>query len=131
MTTIADKLQLKVGGKAYMSDGYGRPRSGIVKRITPTGQVLIEIPSAVGGEPYPYRFDKSGRQLDSSSKWRLAHLISAEDHARIVASRKRENQQAQFLQELKAFPLSSITSTDMPDKLEDFAKRLRAWQLES
>ena len=130
MTTIVDKLQLKVGDKAYMSDGYGRPKYGTVKRITPTGQVLIEIASAVG-EPYPYRFDKYGRQLDSSSKWRLAHLISAEDYRRIVTSRKRENRQAQFVQELKAFGNWSATNAELPSKLEDFAKRLRSWQLES
>lgn len=130
MTTIADKLQLKVGGRAYISDGYGRPKVSTVKRITPTGQVSVIVPSAVG-EGYPYRFDAHGREINPSSKWRMSHLISEEDYNRIVKARKRENQQAQFLQELKSLPLTSITSKEMPDKLEDLAKRLRAWQLES
>ena len=131
MTTIADKLQLKVGGDACISDAYSRLKIGKVTQITPTGQVTVRVEYSNGTAPTIYRFKPNGNQIDPQSLWRFANLISKEDYARGIKARRRENQQARFVQELKAFGNWSATNAELPSKLEDFAKRLRSWQLES
>ncbi len=99
MTSIAEKLNLSVGGEAYVSDAYKRPRNrlkrGKVTKITPSGQVVVEIPTARSSlglsSPVVYRFNNRGHKLSPSSKWRTADLISKDDYDRGIASQKRDN----------------------------------------
>jgi hypothetical protein len=74
MTTLVERLNLSVGGDAYVSDAYSRLKRGKVTKITPSGQVVVEIPTA--SSPVVYRFNNRGHEINPSSKWRQADLIS-------------------------------------------------------
>lgn len=131
MTTVAEKLNLKVGSTAFISDAYSRPKSGKVTRITLTGQVVVEVTPANGGAPYTYRFNDRGREIGGRPTWRFAALISEDVHRRIIASNKKENEATRIRNEISSLVKLPLGDRDLPNKLEDLARRLRAWQLES
>lgn len=128
MTSIAEKLNLSVGGEAYVSDAYNRLKRAKVTKITPSGQVVVEIPTA--SSPVVYRFNSRGHELSPSSKWRTADLISKDDYDRGIASQKRDNARKLLQTRIDGLSGRPVMDPGTPEVLEALAKEIRAFQAE-
>jgi len=79
---------LKVGDTAYIAKG-GRATTaftGVVKRVTPTGQVTVQRVGPAG--TYDVRFSPKGDEIGSASAWYCDFLISKERYDAIVSSQR-------------------------------------------
>ena len=126
MTTLLEKLGLVVGGDAYVSDPYNRLRRGKVTKITPSGQVVVEIPTP--NNPIVYRFNNRGHEMNPSSKWRTADLVSKADYDRGIEMQKRENKRKNLQTRLDGLAGRPVMVSDVPDLLEALAKEIREFQ---
>lgn len=126
MTTLVEKLNLSVGGDAYVSDAYNRLKRGKVTKITPSGQVVVEIP--IASSPVVYRFNNRGYEISPTSKWRQANLISKAGYDRGIASQKRDNTRKILQTRIDGLSGRSVTDPGTIELLEALANDIRAFQ---
>jgi hypothetical protein len=79
---------LKVGDTAYILAASGSQQvfTGVVKRITATGQVTVERKGA--GATYDTRFSAEDEEIGASSRWHRDILITKERYDYILALRR-------------------------------------------
>ena len=129
MTTIVERLNLSVGGDAYISDAYNRLKRGKVTKITPSGQVVVEIPTA--SSPIVYRFTNVGYEIGPSIRWRTADLISKDDYDRGIVSQKRDNARKLLQTRIDGLSGRAVMDPETPEVLEALAKEIRKFQADA
>lgn len=127
MATIAEKLGLVVGEPAYFSDAYNRVKRGKVKRITPSGQVVVEV-TQITSPNYEVRFSVRGDELNPSSRWRVGHLISKESFDAQKAHDTRKAVKTALENNLNAAVKLGVDNSELPAKLEALASVIREYQ---
>lgn len=125
------ELKLAVGQPAYIIDAYDRPLPGAVRRITPSGQVVVAFKTSDPNRSYELRFDANGYEMgsDTLSKYRRGQLVTAFEYGRHIETQKRQQDGRKLTSELVDLDKLALVDTNLPAKLEDLAKRLREWQL--
>ena len=90
---------LTVGDTAYI----GKPgswdntyMSGTVTKVTPTGQVAVELPSGT-----VWRFSNRGDMLGSASKWRVPFLVDKDTYDKAVSHQKQRAQAKAFERDVR------------------------------
>ncbi len=100
------KLNLEVGAETFVYvAGFSRRTRivpGKVTKVTPTGQMTVEIKGA--GSTYTERFDAYGQQIGSASAWRKNCLVTRERYEQHLEHNRQDDAQRALRAQLETLP---------------------------